>query len=393
MRYTLKLLLMYKGFMYETRGKSISLKTKVWAVLVKRKIKSTNVVIFAVMNFCISVFVKWNTPSLYSFQGSLPHLPLPSVKDTMSRYLRSVRPLLDDEGYEKVKRQAEEFQNGIGKKLQRYLVLKSWWASNYVSDWWEEYVYLRGRAPLMVFSNYYGTDCFGVVTKSQTARAASLTYWMLQFRRKIERQEMKPIVAQGIVPLCSAQYERMFNTSRVPGVEGDKIVHYEDIKHIVVLHKGCYYKMMIYDNERLLNANEIQYQLELILKKDEKSSHAETYLASLTAWNRTKWAYAREKHFSTGVNKVSLQAIESAAFFLILDDRPFDYDGNSSAEKSDYYATQSLHGKIYDRWFDKSYQLCMGTNGKVGLHRTQFSRVLLNVFLSKVLNECRTHMG
>lgn len=24
-----------------------------------------------------------------------------------------------------------------------------------VSDWWEEYIYLRGRGPLMVNSNYY----------------------------------------------------------------------------------------------------------------------------------------------------------------------------------------------------------------------------------------------
>jgi len=24
-----------------------------------------------------------------------------------------------------------------------------------VSDWWEQYVYLRGRSPLMINSNYY----------------------------------------------------------------------------------------------------------------------------------------------------------------------------------------------------------------------------------------------
>jgi hypothetical protein len=35
MRYTLKMLLMYKGFMFEGRGSKISLKTKVWGVLVK----------------------------------------------------------------------------------------------------------------------------------------------------------------------------------------------------------------------------------------------------------------------------------------------------------------------------------------------------------------------
>lgn len=31
-----------------------------------------------------------------------------------------------------------------------------------VSDWWEEYIYLRGRGPIMVNSNYYGMVCISV---------------------------------------------------------------------------------------------------------------------------------------------------------------------------------------------------------------------------------------
>lgn len=287
----------------------------------------------------------------------------------MKRYLLSVRPLLDDEAFERVTREAKEFENGIGKKLQWYLVLKSWWSSNYVSDWWEEYVYLRGRSPLMVNSNYYGADSFAVPSNNQTARAASMTYWMLQFRKKLDRQELKPIMSQGLVPLCSSQYERMFNTSRIPGVEGDKIVHYEDSKHIVVLYKGCYYKMMIYDKGRLLNACELQHQLEQIVnKKDETSSHGEKYLASLTAWNRTKWAQTREKFFTTGVNKTTLHEIDSAAFFLALNENSFDFSEVRNQEQYDQYAKQCLHGRIYDRWFDKSFQLCVSSNGRVSFN-------------------------
>lgn len=32
-----------------------------------------------------------------------------------------------------------------------------------VSDWWEEYVYLRGRGPIMVNSNYYGMVCVSII--------------------------------------------------------------------------------------------------------------------------------------------------------------------------------------------------------------------------------------
>lgn len=67
-RYTLKLLLMYKGWMYEARGKGRkpSKLTQVWLLLVK-------------------LFSGWHKPMLYSFQGSLPRLPLPTVPDTMKR--------------------------------------------------------------------------------------------------------------------------------------------------------------------------------------------------------------------------------------------------------------------------------------------------------------------
>lgn len=283
----------------------------------------------------------------------------------MTRYLRSVRPLLDDENFKKAEKQAREFQEGIGKKLQRYLFLKSWWSSNYVTDWWEEYVYLRSRSPLMVGSNVYGSDNLNINTTSQSARVANMTYLMLQFRKTIDQQELKPLMVQGMVPLCSWQYERMFNTTRVPGVETDKIVHYEESNHIVVLHKGCYYKVMISDNGRLFNACELQLQFEHILRQNEKATRAENNLASLTAWNRTKWALVREQYLMSGINKLSLFEVESAAFFVTLDEEPYIYSLKSSPTEFGIYARKLLHGSGNNRWFDKTLNLSVATNGKV----------------------------
>lgn len=363
LRLTLRVLLTYRGFMFESRGKGVSLTTKIWAVLLKSKFSNTfQAFIHEVL---ISAIIKFNKPSLYSFQGLLPTLPLPKLGDTIKRYLRSVRPLFDDATYEKMTREAEDFQNGIGKKLQRYLLLKSWWASNYVSDWWEEFVYLRGRIPLMVNSNYHSYDCFEIPSNNQTARAAGMVHEMLKFRVKLENEAFPPIMVQGMVPLCSFQYERMYNTARVPGIECDKIVHYEDIKHIVVLHKNCYFKVIIESKGRLFNACEIQQQLDQILKSEEKASHGEKYVGSLTAWDRTNWAKAREKFFAKGINKVALETIESAAIFLVLHDKPFEFDSDARSEKMRHYGSQSISGNIYDRWFDKSFQIIVGTNGRV----------------------------
>lgn len=116
-----------------------------------------------------------------------------------------------------------------------------------------------------------------------------------------------------------------------------------------------------------MNAREIHYQLEWIVNTKEIASHAETYLASLTAWNRTKWAEVRDEHFSSGVNKHSLDVIESAAFVLILNDEPFymELDDLSKRDKLHDYAKQCIHGKVYNYWFDKSFCVNVGTNGKV----------------------------
>ncbi|XP_063986769.1 carnitine O-palmitoyltransferase 1, liver isoform isoform X2 [Diachasmimorpha longicaudata] len=351
LRYTLKLLLMYHGWMYESRGpgQKISLATRAWVIAVK-------------------LLSGWQKPMLYSFQGSLPRLPLPSVKDTMQRYLRSARPLLDDENYERMEKLAKEFEEGIAVKLQRYLILKSWWSTNYVSDWWEEYVYLRGRSPIMVNSNFFGIDTVMMEPSgTQASRAANVIYGCLQYRRSIERQELEPIMLQGVVPLCSWQYERLFNTTRVPGIETDRIVHYNDSKHIVVYHKGCYYKVLIYYKNRILNPSEIEHQIQYILNHNAVPQKGEEKLAALTAINRTSWAQARQTHFVKGLNKVSLELIEKSAFVVTLDDYPYEYDP-VHPEKLSKYGRDLLHGKGYDRWFDKSFTLCVGSNGRIGFN-------------------------
>ncbi|XP_070109978.1 carnitine O-palmitoyltransferase 1, muscle isoform isoform X5 [Equus przewalskii] len=196
-RQTLKLLLSYHGWMFEMHGQTSHF-TKVWAICVR--------------------LLSSRRPMLYSFQTSLPKLPVPSVPATIQRYLESVRPLLDNEEYYRMEMLAKEFQDKTAPRLQKYLVLKSWWATNYVSDWWEEYIYLRGRTPLVVNSNYYVMDFVLVKnTDVQAARLGNIVHAMIMYRRKLDREEIKPVMALGMVPMCSYQMERMFNTTRIPG--------------------------------------------------------------------------------------------------------------------------------------------------------------------------------
>jgi carnitine O-palmitoyltransferase 1 len=74
-------------------------------------------------------------------------------------------------------------------------------------------------------------------TSCQASRAANLIVAALQYRKALESEDLKPMVAQDMIPLCSRQHERQFNTTRVPGEIGDKIVHYQDSKHVAVYHR------------------------------------------------------------------------------------------------------------------------------------------------------------
>ncbi|XP_039988326.1 carnitine O-palmitoyltransferase 1, liver isoform isoform X2 [Xiphias gladius] len=348
MRNVLKCLLSWHGWMHARHG-SVSWSTRLWMLLVK-------------------VF-SGRKPMLYSFQNSLPRLPVPSIKDTCRRYLESVRPLMDDEQYDRMKGLTKDFEKNLGPRLQWYLKLKSWWTSNYVSDWWEEYIYLRGRGPIMVNSNYYAMDFLYVFpTSIQAARAANAIHAIMLYRRKLDRAQIKPLMLLHTIPMCSAQYERMFNTSRVPGVDTDTLQHMNESKHIAVYHKGRFFKVWMFYDGRLLLPREIEQQMERILADKSEPFPGEERLAALTAGDRTPWAKARETYFNRGKNKQSLDAIEKAAFFVTLDDTEQHYDADNPVKSLDSYAKSLLHGKCYDRWFDKSFNLIVFKNGTMGLN-------------------------
>uniref|UniRef100_A0A2K6EEC8 Carnitine O-palmitoyltransferase 1, liver isoform n=1 Tax=Propithecus coquereli TaxID=379532 RepID=A0A2K6EEC8_PROCO len=273
MRYSLKVLLSYHGWMFAEHGK-MSHATRIWMVMVK--------------------VLSGRKPMLYSFQTSLPRLPVPAVKDTVSR----------------------------------------------VSDWWEEYVYLRGRGPLMVNSNYYAMDFLYILpTQIQAARAGNAIHAILLYRRKLDREEIKPTIQ-----------------------------HLKDSKHIVVYHQGRYFKVWLYHDGRLLKPREIEQQIQRILDDRSEPQPGEAKLAALTAGDRVPWARCRQAYFARGKNKQSLDAVEKAAFFVTLDETEQGYRKEDPEASMDSYAKSLLHGSCFDRWFDKSFTFIVFKNGKMGIN-------------------------
>uniref|UniRef100_A0A673FZS0 Carnitine palmitoyltransferase 1Cb n=1 Tax=Sinocyclocheilus rhinocerous TaxID=307959 RepID=A0A673FZS0_9TELE len=135
-------------------------------------------------------------PLLYSYQTSLPHLPVPPIQDTLER---SVKPLLDVAGFQRMTRLAAEFEKSLGNPLQKHLKLKALWATNYV----QKYVYLRSRSPIMVNSDYYGMVC-------EPTPLLIVTYQSFN-NLMLYKQKKEDLLS---VNTC-------FNTIRTPGEETD----------------------------------------------------------------------------------------------------------------------------------------------------------------------------
>lgn len=84
-------------------------------------------------------------PTLY-FQRSLPKLPIPSLDESLGKYLRALEPLVDAGTFAAARADVAAFATGPGPRVQRVLV--DWdrehQDTSYINDMW----YVVGcRAP------------------------------------------------------------------------------------------------------------------------------------------------------------------------------------------------------------------------------------------------------
>uniref|UniRef100_V5I5I7 carnitine O-palmitoyltransferase n=2 Tax=Ixodes ricinus TaxID=34613 RepID=V5I5I7_IXORI len=339
-------LLAYRGWMYEARKPGEKYLTLMWCMAVR--------------------VVSGYQPSLYSCQRCLPRLPVPPLHDTIVRLLDSLKAVCTEDEMKVLSEQAEKFEKTLGPTLQRLLYLRSWYASNYVTDWWEKYIYLSSRSSLAVNSNYYCFDqSYYHPSDIQSSRTAVIIHNCLVFKRLIDREELQPLVLRGTVPICMSQYERLFSTTRVPGIDVDEICHFctSESKHVILQHKGMFYKLEVYDStNQILFPTTLEHQIEWIMKDAEQHTptEAETSLAALTSLDRPTWARIRNKYFLAGVNKESLDAIEKATFFVSMN----DLEPSGLNERGKYL----LHGDGKSIWFDKSLNVQVFKNAHAGMN-------------------------
>lgn len=299
----------------------------------------------------------------YSFEDCLPGLPVPSLSDSVAAYLASVGSLWEEDAFAQHSLEVLEASQGwfcLFAPLQRQLVIDGWLKRNWLTPLWLEYVYLQKRSPIAFFSNYYLLDSSLAPPTDQLTRCCThlrifqdliLNLWSPKGRQE-------PFLVRSSVPFSVHSYKTCFSTTRIPGQDSDAIRVYEKSRHVVVIRHGEFFCFDLVDEngtavrvEQLL-AN-IKYIIDLAEPSEQEKACA---VAALTADERSLWSINRGKWFSTGLNKSSLAAIESALFVVCLDDA------------TDDMGSSAFVGNGSNRWFDKSFNYIVWKSGRVGLN-------------------------
>ncbi|PBJ78911.1 choline/carnitine O-acyltransferase [Trypanosoma cruzi cruzi] len=344
-RFVLRKLLSYNRWIYEGQGK-LTRKTMLWG-------------------FILKTFFMHNLKRTGAYGSCLPSQPLPDLKITVQRFMKSMVPFYEEKTaeWEHLKKLSEDFLRNEGPQLQRYLWLKYLLADNYMTDWWIKYVYLAQRESLCINSNWFGVAFAKYLpTPLQASRAAALVYNLIKVKKSLDRRTFPPQFS-GLVPLDMNQYRYVFNTTRIPGREMDVLAQHEGIKHIVVIHKGRFYQLEVLHplTNHQLTPYQLEMALESILHSEDETDPVEALIPAFTTAPRAEWADIRDKHFvNNAYNVKPLRVIEEAIFVLCLD----EMEPKSLEEESMMY----LCGNGHNRWCDKSFNVIVTEGGHCGVH-------------------------
>lgn len=298
------------------------------------------------------------------FQESLPRLPVPTLEETTTRYLRSLKPILAENELANSTKAVQEFikPGGVGAKLQEKLIARREDPKhkNWIYDWWNEAAYLTYRDPVVPYVSYFYSHRDDRRRRDPAKRAAAITTAALEFKKMVDSGTLEPEYMKKL-PICMDSYKWMFNTSRVAAKPADYPIKFEAAKHkyLVAVRKNRFYKIEHEVAGRQLNTSELEAQFRRVYELASKESQAAPAVGALTSENRDIWTDARALLLSAGpANAAALEAVEASSFIVCLDDTaPVTLE-----ERAHVY----WHGDGQNRWYDKPLQFIVNDNGTSG---------------------------
>ena len=303
-------------------------------------------------------------------QHLLPRVPLPDLEGTCTRFIEWCAPLLTDDELAETKAKLDNFARpgGPGQKLHADLLaydqkpgVKSW-----LDDFWPTR-YLGRRDRIALNANFFFQ--FTRPGNDQISRAAELLTAALNYKLRLDREEIPPALARGN-PLDMNQNKFLFSTTRIPGVPLDTVrAPYSEAepgpskaRHILVLHNRAIYRMdVIGANGRPHTIADFEKTLSAIKAASTTPVENNEAVGHFTTMARADWADTRQELFAIDpVNEQRMDEIETALFCICLEDM---VPGNKQEA-----ADQLLHGDSGNRWFEKAVSLVVFGDGSSGIN-------------------------
>ncbi|GAA5969747.1 hypothetical protein JCM11641_008027 [Rhodosporidiobolus odoratus] len=350
-------------------------------------------------------------PKTFSQQKSLPRLPIPTLTASLDKYIQTLKPFLlqqalkEGHGDEWVEQELDkrrtwaadfEKDGGLGRLLQERLkdVDRST-PNNWLDDhFWIKVAYHSWRVPLPVNSNWWllmkddqgipeefraSVPEKGDFTEWQVKRAAKLTERLIDFKVRLDRQEILPDSSRA-GPFDMNQYARVFGVTRTPQIPADSLVHSphpHPARRIVVMALDRFYTLPVVNpsSGNPIPASTLEAGLWAIADDAKSRGEAES-VGALSGDDRDSWSKAREHLLAISpVNRASATQIEDSLFVLSLDAytlKSSTYTSSSPTTSSpdlDAHVRNacSAGGNGRNRWWDKAVGIHVESNGRASM--------------------------
>ncbi|XP_063376290.1 carnitine O-acetyltransferase [Cydia fagiglandana] len=312
------------------------------------------------------------TAKTYSTAQKLPRLPVPKLDDTLSKYLKTAKPHLNNEEYDVTCNLAKDFATGVGQDLQTLLEKRAQQHTNWLEEWWLNTAYLEYRDPVVVYSSPGLVFPFRKFNSQldQLQYAAKTLLAALDYKSLIDNDKI-PTEMMGKNPLDMQQYKKIFGTCRIPGLKRDSLSYNTTSKHVTIIHNNHIFHVDLWgDDGKVLNEDQIVQQLQKVIEMSKAPSP--DGIGILTSENRNAWAKAYDVLIKDNQNKESLKDVQSSLVVLCLDKPVGLWKAADKNGRQNIAGAQTIHGggaglNGGNRWFDKTVQFIVGADGVTGL--------------------------
>jgi carnitine O-acetyltransferase len=126
---------------------------------------------------------------LYASQTTIPHLPVPTLSSTFSKYTETIQPLQSPQEHSKSKQVINDFLSSeLSKTLQGRLEQRAKEKDSWLSEWWNDAAYMGYRGRIVPNVSYFYVHKRGLGKgQSQEDRAAELVRATVEFKKLVDR--------------------------------------------------------------------------------------------------------------------------------------------------------------------------------------------------------------